>query len=237
MPRAKRVKRTSPVPEPSSPPPAAAPSSTSSKADSLSPPPSDSIDPALLDEEEEEEAAEQPEPSQQPAEKQKQPFTGGGRGFNALKSFHGQIYTGMAVGGSHTWNYNPGIWKETKEEPDLWRVEYDATKRRARNAPRGSGAPVGTEYHWFIVGHQLAHKNAGSNAWSVPTVKGQREREVELLEDAKRRVQRLPPVHAGEKVRVEKAEKGQRKLDSMFKSKTAEEEPGKREREDPEGDE
>jgi len=76
-------------------------------------------------------------------------------GYNALKSHKGQYYSGMAVGGSHTWNYDPGVWKETKEEPDLWRIDYRTNKRRARNAPKGSGAPVGTEYHWLIVGHQV----------------------------------------------------------------------------------
>jgi hypothetical protein len=45
-------------------------------------------------------------------------------------------------------------------------------------------------------------------------VKKQREREVELLDDAKMRVQGLPPV--SEKVKVEKQEKGQKKLDAMF---------------------
>ncbi|KAL4939343.1 hypothetical protein BDV06DRAFT_225085 [Aspergillus oleicola] len=158
-------------------------------------------------------------------------FTGG---YNALKSYKGQYYSGMAVGGSHTWNYDQGVWKETKEEPDLWRIDYRTNKRRARNAPKGSGAPVGTEYHWLIVGHQhvkkvdantyetvlegskykLAYKSANSNSWSVPTVRKQREREVELLEDAKSRVQGLPPV--SEKVKVEKQEKGQKKLDAMF---------------------
>jgi hypothetical protein len=77
------------------------------------------------------------------------------QGYNTLKSFHGQIYSGMAIGGSHTWNYDQGVWKETKEEPDLWKINYETTKRRARNAPRGSGAPVGTEYHWLIVAHQV----------------------------------------------------------------------------------
>lgn len=76
-------------------------------------------------------------------------------GYNAMKSYKGQYYSGMAVGGSHTWNYDPGVWKETKEEPDLWRIDYRTNKRRARNAPKGSGAPVGTEYHWLIVGHQV----------------------------------------------------------------------------------
>lgn len=61
----------------------------------------------------------------------------------------------MSIGGSHTWNYDQGVWKETKEEPDLWKVDYGANKKRARRAPRGSGAPVGTEYHWYIVGHQV----------------------------------------------------------------------------------
>lgn len=60
----------------------------------------------------------------------------------------------------------------------------------------------------------MAYKSADSNSWSVPTIKKQREREVELLEDAKLRVQGLPPV--SEKVKVEKQEKGQRKLDTMF---------------------
>ncbi|KIX98346.1 uncharacterized protein Z520_05647 [Fonsecaea multimorphosa CBS 102226] len=166
--------------------------------------------------------------------------TSGGRqqgGFNALKSFHGQMYTGMAIGGSHKWNYDQGVWNETKTEPDLWKIDFETTKRRARNAPKGSGAPVGTEYHWLIVAHQhvkkidantysthlvgskykLAHKNVNSTSWSVPTVKAQREREIELLQDAERRVLGLPPVLAAEKVKVDKgAEKGQQKLDSLF---------------------
>ena len=180
----------------------------------------------------------------------------GGYGYNALKTHQGQIYSGMAVGGSHAWDYDPGVWKETKEEPDLWRIDYQTNKRRAkRKAPSGSGAPVGTEYHWLIVGHQvclplsstdsdahvpchiqmvkktdantyethltgskykLAYKSASSNSWSVPTVKKQRDREIELLEDAKQRVQGRPPVLASERVRVAAPEKGQQKLDALF---------------------
>jgi hypothetical protein len=77
-------------------------------------------------------------------------------GYNALKSFNGQVYSGMAIGGSHTWNYDQGQWKETKVEPDLWKINFETTKRRARNAPKGSGAPVGTEYHWLVVAHQVS---------------------------------------------------------------------------------
>lgn len=64
--------------------------------------------------------------------------------------------------------------------------------------------------------YKLAHKLASSNSWSVPTVKAQRAREVELLEDAKLRVQGLPPVVASEKVKTTKEEKGQLKLDALF---------------------
>lgn len=107
-----------------------------------------SIDPALLDEEE--------NPSDGSTTPSKSSYiAGGGGGYNALKTHQGQVYSGMAIGGSHTWNYDPGIWKETKEEPDLWRIDYQTHKRRARKAPKGSGAPVGTEYHWMIVGHQV----------------------------------------------------------------------------------
>ncbi|GAM35086.1 hypothetical protein TCE0_015f03111 [Talaromyces pinophilus] len=150
----------------------------------------------------------------------------GGGGYNALKTFQGQVYSGMAIGGSHTWNYDQGVWKETKVEPDRWEIDYATTKRRARKAPKGSGVPVGTEYHWFIVGHQthlvgskykLAHKSTSATAWSVPTVKAQRERELDLLEDAKRRVQGLPPVLGTEKAKVStKQEKGQQTLDTLF---------------------
>ncbi len=77
-------------------------------------------------------------------------------GYNALKSFNGRVYSGMAIGGSHIWNYDQGQWEETKVEPDLWKVDFETTKRRARNAPKGSGAPVGTEYHWLVVAHQVS---------------------------------------------------------------------------------
>lgn len=159
LPRAKRVKQTPSVSKGSADPsnPSAARHqgktgntenttvSTSSNAESM--------DPALLDEEE---APGSPEAAMSRPARKPQAYAAGGGGFNELKSFQGQAYSGMAVGGSHTWNYDQGVWKETKEEPDLWKVDYKTTKRRARNAPKGSGAPVGTEYHWFIVGHQVS---------------------------------------------------------------------------------
>jgi hypothetical protein len=144
------------------------PYSPSSSHDSASPSNSldstNSIDPALLDEEEnplEEGIADNViAPS-------KQAYAIGGGGYNALKTHKGQLYSGMAVGGSHTWNYDPGTWKETKEEPDLWRIDYQTNKRRARNAPKGSGAPVGTEYHWLIVGHQVRNTSLDNPRRSI----------------------------------------------------------------------
>lgn len=84
-------------------------------------------------------------------------------GYNALKSFNGRVYSGMAIGGSHTWNYDQGQWKETKVEPDLWKIDFETKKHRARNAPKGSGAPVGTEYHWLVVAHQVSTNRYGED--------------------------------------------------------------------------
>ncbi|KAJ5692722.1 hypothetical protein N7462_002145 [Penicillium macrosclerotiorum] len=199
--------------------------------------PTDSLDSALLDEEENPLEGGLADNVVVPSKKL---MSASEIGYNALKTHNGQLYSGMAVGGSHTWNYDPGVWKETKEEPDLWRIDYQTNKRRARNAPKGSGAPVGTEYHWLVVGHQhvrkvdantyethltgakykLAHKSITSNSWSIPTVRGQRDREVELLEDAKRRTQGLPPVLGNEKVKVDHLEKGQQSLDNLFRQTT-----------------
>lgn len=73
-------------------------------------------------------------------------------------------------------------------------------------------------YETHLTGskYKLAHKTVSSGSWSIPTVKGQREREIELLEDAQRRIKGLPPVLASEKVKVGQREKGQQSLDSLF---------------------
>src|SRR5205085_10316447 len=74
--------------------------------------------------------------------------------YNEYKEFEGKQYSGMKIGRGHRWNYDAGVWKETKITPDLWQVEYAVVKRRKGKAPEGSGAPVGTEYHWYICAHQ-----------------------------------------------------------------------------------
>jgi hypothetical protein len=121
--------------------------------------------------------------------------------YDEFKEYEGQRYTGMKIGRSHKWHYDRGDWKETKITPDLWQVSYAVTKRRAGRAPEGSGVPVGTEYHWYVLAHQnvakqtandyttsltglkfkIAHKRAGSEKWSA-TPMTQRKRMIKFLQ-------------------------------------------------------
>jgi len=122
--------------------------------------------------------------------------------YEAFKDYKGQFYTGMKVGRSHKWNYDKGIWRETKITPERWELTYDVIKRRAGHAPEGSGVPVGTGYHWFILSHQyveklnaddyttsmvgikfkLAHKRATKNKWSASDAT-QRKNLIKILKD------------------------------------------------------
>ena len=122
--------------------------------------------------------------------------------YNEYKQFEGRKYTGMRVGGIHRWYYDRGEWKEKKVSPDKWEFNYATNKRRAWNAPEGSGVTVGTEYHWYILAHQivrkldansyttsmtglkykLAHKRVGVNRWSS-TENAQKEKLIKILEE------------------------------------------------------
>src|SRR5215208_918724 len=123
------------------------------------------------------------------------------KSYNQFKEFQGKNYTGMRVGRTHKCYYDKGEWKEKKVTPDKWQFSYNVTKRRAGNAPEGSGVPVGTEYHWYILADQsvkkldvnnyttsmiglkykLAHKRADRNNWSLSD-NAQRKRLIEILE-------------------------------------------------------
>src|ERR1051325_8791564 len=120
--------------------------------------------------------------------------------YNRFKEFEGRRYTGMKIGRGHKWYYDQGVWTEKKITPDEWQVDYTVTKRRAGKAPEGSGVPVGTRYHWYVIAHQivsklnandystslnglkfkLAHKRADKETWSAST-KAQRKRAVQIL--------------------------------------------------------
>jgi hypothetical protein len=120
--------------------------------------------------------------------------------YNTFKDFEGRRYTGMKIGRGHKWKYDPGIWQEKKITPEEWEVNYSVTKRRKGHAPEGSGVPVGTQYHWYIIAHQnvtklnaneystsltglkfkLAHKRADKETWSA-SPKAQRRHAIKIL--------------------------------------------------------
>jgi hypothetical protein len=78
--------------------------------------------------------------------------------INDTKTFNGQVYTGMAVGQSHLWDYLNAVWEETKVRPDLWKIKFTSIKHRHVPAPEGSGVPLGTQYHWYVMADQLVKK-------------------------------------------------------------------------------
>jgi hypothetical protein len=139
---------------------------------------------------------------QESVEKKKNSVKDISKSYNQFKEFEGKKYTGMKIGRTHKWFYDKGEWKEKKLTPDKWQFTYSVTKRRAGNAPEGSGVPVGTEYHWYILANQnvkkldannyttsmiglkykLAHKRSEKNNWSSSD-KAQRKRLIEILEE------------------------------------------------------
>ena len=153
--------------------------------------------------------------------------------YNEFKEHEGQRYTGMKIGRSHKWYYDQGEWKEKKITPDLWQVSYAVTKRRAGRAPEGSGVPVGTEYHWYILAHQntakqtandytttlaglkfkIAHKRAGSEKWSA-TPRTQRKRMItflrSVLADLEKQSQREEASVTSAEARTVRKERGAR---------------------------
>jgi hypothetical protein len=122
--------------------------------------------------------------------------------YNQYKIYQGKQYTGMAVGRSHKWYYDKGIWHDKKITPEKWMISFETMKRRAGKAPEGSGVPVGTEYHWYILAHQmvkkldantystsmnglkfkLAHKRITKDKWNI-SEKTQRMHLVKILKD------------------------------------------------------
>jgi hypothetical protein len=131
------------------------------------------------------------------------------KAYNEYKEFEGKQYTGMKVGRSHKWYYDKGEWKEKKITPDKWEFTFDVNKRRSGKAPEGSGVPVGTEYHWYILAHQnvrkldannyttsmtglkykLAHKRAEKDKWSV-SENAQRKQLIQVLRESINQLER-----------------------------------------------
>src|SRR5215216_7691468 len=132
--------------------------------------------------------------------------------YDETKEFSGKRYTGMRVGRSHKWRYDAGEWSERKVTPDRWEFTYSVVKRRAGRAPEGSGAPVGTAYHWYIVadqvvtkldansyqtemiGHKLklAHRRADRSTWSA-SERAERKQLAKLLRELITDLESRPP--------------------------------------------
>jgi hypothetical protein len=129
--------------------------------------------------------------------------------YDAFKEFEGRRYTGMRVGRGHKWSYDPGVWTEKKVTPDQWEIHFAVTKRRVGKAPEGSGVPVGTGYHWYILAHQnvtklnaneyttsmtgmkfkLAHRRADKGTWSA-SVQAQRRHLIKILKQVSEDLER-----------------------------------------------
>ena len=122
----------------------------------------------------------------------------------------------MKIGSHHKWYYDQGEWKEKKITPDEWEFTYTVKKRRAGKAPEGSGVPVGTGYHWYIMAHQnvtklnandystsmtglkfkLAHKRADQDKWSAST-RAQRKHLIKILQEMIRELEQQASEEAG----------------------------------------
>ena len=86
--------------------------------------------------------------------------------YDDMKSHDGKSYSGMKVGGRHSWVYPDGRWEETKTAPDRWEFTFNSIKNRANAAPVGSGVGPGSEYHWYILASQKV-KKVDANAYET----------------------------------------------------------------------
>src|SRR2546422_40566 len=96
-----------------------------------------------------------------------------------------------------------------------WDVTFQSIKERERSAPPGSGVPVGTQYHWYILAHQrvrkidadsyttlmsgvkykIAHKRPHWRKWSseYPDQPAETERLINVLEETLARLREAAP--------------------------------------------
>jgi hypothetical protein len=160
--------------------------------------------------------------------------------YDAFKEFEGRRYTGMRVGRGHKWNYDPGVWTEKKVTPDQWEIHYAVTKRRVGKAPEGSGVPVGTGYHWYILAHQnvtklnaneyttsltgmkfkLAHRRADKGTWNA-SVQAQRRRLITILKQVSEDLEREAAVNEAKSARPKRAARTRLRAAAPVASKRA----------------
>ena len=144
--------------------------------------------------------------------------------YDVFKEYEGTRYTGMKIGRGHKWRYDEGDWVERKLTPEKWEIRFTTVKRRRGHAPEGSGVPVGTEYHWYVladqtvkkldansyvtdmIGHKykLSHKRADKGTWSA-SESAQRRHLVKIL---KQMIADLEKEPATPEVRAKKQKPG-----------------------------
>lgn len=76
---------------------------------------------------------------------------------------------GAPINTSHDWNYTENRWKERKYAPKKWKGYYYQTKRRRRPSPKGSGAPIGSQFLWKGYFIQKARK-VGKDTYKLKMV-------------------------------------------------------------------
>lgn len=156
--------------------------------------------------------------------------------YDKIKEYKGKKYTGVKVGHGHTWQYEAGEWKEKKITPNKWTIHYKVGKKRKGHAPVGSGAAVGTQYHWYIIADQIvqkldqdnystemngvkykiAHKRADKENWSAPDQK-QRKEMVKALKEIIAELETQPEPQEPEQAQgKEKKEKRTRQTQLML---------------------
>lgn len=79
-------------------------------------------------------------------------------GFSGIKEHRGAPYSGSRVGVNKAWAAG-GRWREVKVSPEKWGFEWTGTQTRlGSQAPAGSGADVGSEFHYLLLAHQFVRK-------------------------------------------------------------------------------
>ena len=110
-------------------------------------------------------------------------------------------------------------------------------KKRAGHAPEGSGAPVGTEYHWYIIADQIvkkidadnystemtgskykvAHKRVNKENWSADSAKQKREI-IKILKDMIAKLETQPEPEAPAEAGKAKQQKKSKQTQLVFAS-------------------
>jgi hypothetical protein len=84
--------------------------------------------------------------------------------FADVKEHRGVEHSGSNVGANRSWAA-AGRWQEVKVGAEKWGFKWEGSQvRLGSQAPAGSGADLGSEFHYLVLGHQFVRK-ADSNTY------------------------------------------------------------------------